>query len=66
MASHASGSTPFERLKSRFDRDMVCPECGYDDEEGEWLSTTDGSQVVYQHICPSCGKVRQSNYTLGK
>lgn len=64
MALRDNGSTPFERLKNRFDRDMVCSECGYDDEEGEWLSETDGSRIVYQHICPSCGKVRQSCYTL--
>lgn len=64
MSEPTKGSTPLDRLADRFDEDMTCPECGYEDEDGEWLSKTDGSRILYQHICPSCGEVRQRTYSL--
>lgn len=65
MATNDRGTTPFDRLRSRYENvDMRCPECGYEDEDGEWLSTTDGSQVLYRHVCPQCGSVRKRTYTL--
>lgn len=65
MPTRDGGANPFERLRSHFeDVEMACPECGYEDDEGEWLANTDGGRVVYQHICPKCGKVRQYSYTL--
>lgn len=65
MPTRDDGATPFERLRSHFEDDeMTCRECGYEDEDGEWLSKTDGSRVLYQHICPNCGKVRQESYSL--
>lgn len=67
MATQGAGSNPFERLTSHFEGTaMTCPECGYEDDDGEWLSKTDGSRVLYQHICPNCAKVRQRTYTLSE
>lgn len=65
MPTRDEGASPFERLTSHFEEvDMTCPECGYEDEDGEWLSKTDGSRVLYQHICPNCAKVRQRTFEL--
>ena len=59
------GMTPLDRLRDHYDHvDMTCPECGYEDADGEWVSETDGSQIRYQHICPSCGKVQHRTITL--
>jgi len=43
-----------------------CPECGYVDEEGNWTNRTDGSRIVYHHVCPSCGADREHIYDLKK
>lgn len=60
------GTTPLERLGSRFDDvDLVCPDCGYDDSDGRWTSETSGDRVRYRHVCPSCGSIRQRTLDLG-
>lgn len=47
--------SPFEQLRSHYEEgDLACPECGYEDTEGEWETTT-GDTVRYRHLCPSCG-----------
>jgi len=59
------GKTPFERLRTRYEStEKKCPECGYVDEEGNWTSRTDGSRVVYHHVCPSCGADREHVFQL--
>lgn len=61
------GLSPFERLRSRFeDEDLVCPKCGYDDDDGRWLAETGGSQIHYRHLCPSCGYIRRRTFHLGE
>lgn len=50
-----SGRSPFENLREHFDESLVCPECGYHDEDGEWTASASGDRVVYRHECPSCG-----------
>lgn len=46
----------FETLKAVFDESALeCEHCGYFDEGGAWDVKTDGSAVVYEHVCPGCG-----------
>ncbi|WP_128477025.1 HVO_0649 family zinc finger protein [Halorussus pelagicus] len=64
--NNPGGLSPFERLRSRFeDEDLVCPKCGYDDEDGKWLAETGGDRIQYRHLCPSCGYVRRRTFRLG-
>lgn len=57
--------SPMERLKSYYDhQELVCTECGFEDEPGSWQSETNGHEVHYYHECPSCGAVRQHSMTL--
>ncbi len=57
--------TALERLKTYYDHEeLVCPECGYEDEEGSWEGETDGSVVEYYHECPSCSAVREHTLDL--
>lgn len=60
-----SGRSPFENLRRHYDRDLVCPKCGYRDEDGEWVATTTGDEVQYRHLCPSCGYVRRRTLRSG-
>lgn len=60
------GSTPFERVASHMEHeDLVCPECGHEDEGGRWRVRTNGVRVRYSHVCPSCGAIRKRTYDLG-
>lgn len=46
----------FETLKSVLDASaLACEQCGYYDEAGAWNVKTNGSAVVYEHVCPGCG-----------
>ncbi|WP_276258556.1 HVO_0649 family zinc finger protein [Haloglomus litoreum] len=57
--------SPMERLQSYYDdEELVCPECGFEDDPGSWESETDGRQVHYHHECPSCGAVREHTLDL--
>jgi len=57
--------TAFEQLKRYYDqKELLCPECGYEDDEGAWESETDGRVVEYFHECPSCGAVREHTIEL--
>lgn len=63
--SDTNNRSAFERLKAHYDHEeLVCPECGYEDEDGQWVSETDGSVVKYNHECPSCGAVRAHTIDL--
>ena len=60
------GATPLDRLGSHFDDvDLVCPDCGYDDADGRWMTETSGDRVRYRHVCPSCGSIRQRTLDVG-
>ena len=63
MTSNGSRS-PFERLKEHYDHEeLVCRECGFEDEGGDWDAEADGANIVYTHTCPRCGAERE--HTLG-
>lgn len=57
----------FEWLRRRYeDTEKKCPECGYVDEDGNWESRTDGQQVVYHHVCPSCRASREHTFRFDR
>lgn len=61
----AGDRSPMERLKQYYDHEeLVCPECGHEDENGNWKSETNGSEVHYTHECPCCGAVREHTMDL--
>ena len=59
-----SGTTPLDRLKAQYDRDLRCRECGYLDEDGAWQARTSGDRVSYRHVCPSCGTIEKRTLRL--
>lgn len=63
-ARRTGGSTPFDRVRARYDENLRCGECGYEDTDGEWRATTTGSRVDYTHLCPSCGAVDRRTLRL--
>lgn len=59
------GKTPLERLRRRYETTQTkCPECGFVDSKGNWTSRTNGQQIVYHHVCPTCGADREHRFTL--
>ncbi|MFB6298736.1 MAG: HVO_0649 family zinc finger protein [Halobacteriales archaeon] len=59
------GKTALARLRRRYETtETKCPECGFVDDNGNWTSRTDGRQIVYHHVCPSCGADREHVFTL--
>ena len=67
MEHEDTGATPFERLRSHMEHrseDLVCPDCGYEDDGGEWTAETSGDRVLYRHVCPSCGSIRKRTFDL--
>ena len=68
MATHSiDGRTPLERMRRRYEETQKkCPACGYVDEAGNWMSRTDGQQVVYRHVCPSCEASREHVFELDR
>jgi len=60
------GRTPLERLRWRYETtETKCPECGYvDDTTDNWTSQSDGRQVVYHYVCPSCGADREHVFQI--
>lgn len=61
------GGSTFARLRRRYETtEKKCPACGYVDEEGNWTSETDGHQIVYQHVCPSCDATREHVFRLNE
>ncbi|PSP99576.1 hypothetical protein BRC94_06960 [Halobacteriales archaeon QS_5_70_17] len=61
------GRTKFERVRARYEEtEKKCTDCGYVDQEGNWVSETDGSRIVYRHTCPSCDAVREHTFELGE
>jgi len=60
-----SSLSPFERLKRYYDEsELACPDCGYEDTEGEWETETNGGVVEYRHECPTCGQVQHHTVEL--
>ncbi|WP_226007448.1 HVO_0649 family zinc finger protein [Natrinema salinisoli] len=58
-------TTVLERIRRRYETtDKKCPDCGYVDEKGNWESRTDGKQLVYRHVCPSCDATREHTFNL--
>lgn len=58
MATHGKRSA-LEQLKEYYDhQELVCSECGFEDEEGTWEGQTNGGVVEYYHECPSCRATR--------
>lgn len=59
------GRTKLEWIRRRYEgTEKRCPECGYVDEEGNWMSETDGRRIVYRHVCPSCSASREHTFDL--
>jgi len=58
------GTTPLDRLKTQYDRDLRCRECGFEDTEGAWQARTTGDRVSYRHVCPSCGAIETRTLRL--
>lgn len=59
------GKSPLDRLRSRYSAaDLTCPDCGYEDEGGEWTAETAGNRIRYRHVCPSCGAIRTRTLRL--
>ncbi|MEZ3163596.1 HVO_0649 family zinc finger protein [Halorubrum sp. RMP-47] len=57
--------SPFERLREYYEHEeRVCPECGFEDEEGAWEAEADGADVVYTHTCSECGAERRHSLEL--
>ncbi|WP_435362090.1 HVO_0649 family zinc finger protein [Haloarchaeobius sp. DFWS5] len=63
-ASNLSGKSAFDRLKTHYDVDLVCRQCGHEDADGEWKATTNGRKVLYRHVCPSCGSIETRTLSL--
>lgn len=65
--SRIRGVSPLAKLRRRYERtETKCPECGYVDDGGNWTSRTNGRQIVYHHVCPSCNADREHTYDLGR
>lgn len=61
------GSTALDRLRDRYERtDKKCPDCGFVDTTRNWTSMTNGREIVYEHVCPSCGASREHTFRLGR
>lgn len=59
------GGSALDRLRERYETtETKCTECGYVDTERNWTSETDGTQIVYHHVCPSCAASRKFTYDL--
>jgi len=57
--------SPFERLTEQYDNEeIVCQECGFEDEPGTWDAETDGATIVSHHTCPNCGAERDHRLTV--
>lgn len=57
--------TSLERLRRRYETtDKKCPACGYVDKGRNWESRTDGRQIVYRYVCPSCDASREHTFLL--
>ena len=54
MATRGARS-PFDRLRQHYeDRKLRCPECGFVDDDGDWVATAKDGKLRYQHVCPRC------------
>lgn len=64
MVQHGERSA-LEQLKRYYEHEeLVCTECGFEDESGSWESRTNGGVVQYHHECPSCRAVREHTINL--
>jgi RNA polymerase subunit RPABC4/transcription elongation factor Spt4 len=56
-------TSALDRLRRRYETPhKKCPACGFVDETRDWPSQTDGSRVVYRHVCPGCGASREHTF----
>lgn len=61
------GASTLEWVRQRYETtEKKCPACGFVDEEGNWTSRTDGREIVYHHVCPSCGAHRDHTFSLDR
>jgi predicted RNA-binding Zn-ribbon protein involved in translation (DUF1610 family) len=60
------GRSPLERQRSRYENtETKCPECGYvNDANDDWASQSNGQQIVYHYVCPSCGAEREHVFQI--
>lgn len=66
MATNGAKS-PLRRLREYYDRtNVVCPDCGYIDDDTGWVGETDGRHVHYYHSCPSCESVQERTIQLDR
>ena len=62
---NTGGNTPLDRLRRRYETtETKCTDCGYVDDESNWTSGTNGREIVYRHVCPSCGADREHTFRL--
>lgn len=67
MPRNNTGSNPFERLRRHFDDiGTECPECGHENEQDGWESTTDGSEIQYRYVCSNCGAERERSIAMSE
>ena len=65
MAATNTGVSAFESLRSHYEtEELTCPECGHEDEDGQWQAETTGCRISYRHMCPSCGAVDKRELRL--
>jgi len=65
MSKGRKHTNPFDKLRDHYQQvDTECPECGYEADDPDWKSTTDGSEVRYQRMCQNCGYMHMRSVTL--
>ncbi|WP_307729346.1 hypothetical protein [Natrinema salsiterrestre] len=58
-------TTVLEHVRRRYETtDKKCPDYGYVDEEGNWVSQTARRKLVYRHVCPSCDATGEQTFNL--
>lgn len=63
-AGSTDGTTALDRLTAHYEKDLVCPKCGHEDDSGHWKARTSGSTILYRHVCPACGAIRKRTLKL--
>ena len=67
MTPWNTGGSTLDRLRERYEQtDTKCTACGHVDTEGNWTTEADGAEMVYNHVCPSCGASREHVFDLSQ